>query len=94
VLQRIDLCDRLQLAEGARIGVEGFPEDTLVRRALSELAAAAEVEPRWRVRPQAVLGGEIFDLQQQFPIHQARHVCQQSGQFIACLRPACIFSGL
>lgn len=50
MLQRIDLCDRLQLAEGAGIGVEGFPEDTLVRRALSELAAAAEVEPRWRVR--------------------------------------------
>jgi 4-diphosphocytidyl-2-C-methyl-D-erythritol kinase len=30
--------------------VTGFPEDTLVGRALEELAAAAGVQPRWEVR--------------------------------------------
>jgi 4-diphosphocytidyl-2-C-methyl-D-erythritol kinase len=50
VLQRIDLADRIALAPASRLEVRGFPEDTLVRDALSALAAAAEVEPKWSVR--------------------------------------------
>ncbi len=50
VLQRIDLVDRIELAEAPELRVEGFPEDTLVRGALEALAARAGVEPRWRVR--------------------------------------------
>ena len=50
VLQRIDLCDRLELDAALRLEVLGFSGDTLVRRALELLAAEAAVEPRWRVR--------------------------------------------
>ncbi len=50
VLQRIDLVDRIELAEAPGLQVEGFAADTLVRTALEELARRAEVEPRWRVR--------------------------------------------
>jgi len=49
VLQRIDLVDRIELEESAELRIEGFPEDTLVHAALSELARSAGVEPRWRV---------------------------------------------
>jgi 4-diphosphocytidyl-2-C-methyl-D-erythritol kinase len=49
VLQRIDLGDRVQLEPSAgALAVEGFPGDTLVRRALELLAQEAGVEPRWR----------------------------------------------
>jgi 4-diphosphocytidyl-2-C-methyl-D-erythritol kinase len=48
VLQRLDLADRIAIAPADELRVEGFAEDTLVRRALVELASAAEVEPRWR----------------------------------------------
>jgi 4-diphosphocytidyl-2-C-methyl-D-erythritol kinase len=48
VLQRIDLGDRLELAPAPALEVRGFAGDTLVRRALEELAAAAGDEPRWR----------------------------------------------
>ena len=50
VLQRIDVCDRLELVEAATLTVEGFAGDTLVRDALAALADAAGVEPRWRAR--------------------------------------------
>ena len=50
VLQRVDVCDRLELIEGDRLHVEGFAEDTLVREALTRLAAAAGIEPGWRAR--------------------------------------------
>ena len=50
VLQRIDLVDRIQLAEAAELELEGFAGDTLVGAALRELAQSAEVEPTWRVR--------------------------------------------
>ena len=50
VLQRIDLVDRIELEDAPALGVEGFPDDTLVRSALEELARSARVEPRWRVR--------------------------------------------
>lgn len=50
VLQRIDLVDRVELHEAPGLRVEGFAEETLVGAALAELARAAGVEPRWRVR--------------------------------------------
>lgn len=50
VLQRIDLCDRLELVAAPALAVVGFREDTLVRAALERLAAEAGVEPLWRVR--------------------------------------------
>jgi 4-diphosphocytidyl-2-C-methyl-D-erythritol kinase len=50
VLQRIDLVDRIELHEAAELSVDGFAGDTLVRTSLRELAAAAGVDPRWRVR--------------------------------------------
>jgi 4-diphosphocytidyl-2-C-methyl-D-erythritol kinase len=48
VLQRIDLGDRVSIEPAAKLTVTGFPGDTLVRDALTTLAAAAHVEPRWR----------------------------------------------
>ncbi len=50
VLQRIDLCDRIDLEPAAALAVEGFAEDTIVRGALERLAAAAGVDLAWRVR--------------------------------------------
>jgi 4-diphosphocytidyl-2-C-methyl-D-erythritol kinase len=50
VLQRIDLCDRVELRPGEGLAVEGFPEDTLVTRALTLLANEAGLEPAWRIR--------------------------------------------
>jgi 4-diphosphocytidyl-2-C-methyl-D-erythritol kinase len=49
LLQRIDLFDRVAVEPAADLSVEGFPDDTLVLRALTVLARAAAVEPRWRV---------------------------------------------
>jgi 4-diphosphocytidyl-2-C-methyl-D-erythritol kinase len=48
ILQRLDLADRIAVQPAAKISVEGFAEDTLVRRALESVAAAGQVEPRWR----------------------------------------------
>jgi 4-diphosphocytidyl-2-C-methyl-D-erythritol kinase len=50
VLQRVDVCDRIELQAGEGLTVEGFPEDTIVGRALLGLAAEAGVEPAWRLR--------------------------------------------
>jgi 4-diphosphocytidyl-2-C-methyl-D-erythritol kinase len=50
VYQRIGLADRIDVDTADRLRVDGFPEDTLVRGALERLAAAAGVEPAWRVR--------------------------------------------
>jgi 4-diphosphocytidyl-2-C-methyl-D-erythritol kinase len=50
VLQRLDLADRVALAPAPRLRVTGFADDTLVGRALTLLAEAAGVEPRWAVR--------------------------------------------
>jgi 4-diphosphocytidyl-2-C-methyl-D-erythritol kinase len=49
VLQRISLADRITLEPAEQLRVEGFAEDTIVRRALGELAGAADVPPNWRV---------------------------------------------
>ncbi|MGB2873893.1 MAG: hypothetical protein WBB76_00295 [Gaiellaceae bacterium] len=50
VLQRIDLCDRIGIEAAPKLRVEGFPEDTLVRRGLEALAEAAGAEQRWEAR--------------------------------------------
>jgi 4-diphosphocytidyl-2-C-methyl-D-erythritol kinase len=50
VYQRVDLGDRVSLEPASGLHVDGFAEDTLVRRALASLGAAAGVAPGWRVR--------------------------------------------
>jgi 4-diphosphocytidyl-2-C-methyl-D-erythritol kinase len=50
VLQRIELSDRIALEPAGELGVEGFADDTLVRRALEVLAKAAGGSARWAVR--------------------------------------------
>ena len=50
VLQRLALADRVSVEPAAALDVGGFAPDTLVRGALTALAAEAEVEPRWRAR--------------------------------------------
>jgi 4-diphosphocytidyl-2-C-methyl-D-erythritol kinase len=67
ILQRIELADTVSLAPAAELAVDGFAEDTLVRRALEAVAGAAGVEPRWhatiekRVPVAAGLGGGSSD---------------------------------
>jgi len=50
VLQRIDLCDTLELEPAGELAVEGFDGDTIVRATLEAIAHEAGVEPRWRAR--------------------------------------------
>jgi 4-diphosphocytidyl-2-C-methyl-D-erythritol kinase len=50
VLQRIDICDRIELDAADGLAIEGFAGDTIVGRALLRLAAEAGAEPAWRVR--------------------------------------------
>jgi 4-diphosphocytidyl-2-C-methyl-D-erythritol kinase len=50
VLQRVDVCDRVELERARGLAVEGFKDDTIVRRALEELAREAAVDPAWRAR--------------------------------------------
>lgn len=50
VYQRIGLADRIDVDPAGEFTVQGFPEDTLVRRALEQLAERAGVDPCWRVR--------------------------------------------
>jgi 4-diphosphocytidyl-2-C-methyl-D-erythritol kinase len=67
VLQRITLADTLALEAAPELEVQGFPEDTLVRRALESFADLAGAQPGWRVTikkriPVAVgLGGGSSD---------------------------------
>jgi 4-diphosphocytidyl-2-C-methyl-D-erythritol kinase len=49
VLQRVDLADALRLEAADELTVTGFDADTLVTRALRELAAATGTEPNWHV---------------------------------------------
>lgn len=49
VLQRISLADTISLEEALRLEIDGFPEDTIVRRALESFAGRIGVEPHWRV---------------------------------------------
>lgn len=50
VLQAVDLADRIALAAASFLRVTGFPDDTLVERALRLLAQRAGVEPRFAAR--------------------------------------------
>jgi 4-diphosphocytidyl-2-C-methyl-D-erythritol kinase len=50
VLQRVGLADRITLEPSPGLHVEGFPDDTLVTRALELLAAAAGAQPAWTVK--------------------------------------------
>jgi 4-diphosphocytidyl-2-C-methyl-D-erythritol kinase len=50
VLQRLDLADEVTLERSERLQIEGFDADTILRAALESIAAAAGVEPSWRVR--------------------------------------------
>ena len=67
MLQRIDLSDRVSVAPAEALRIDGFAEDTIVRRALVSLAAAAGVAPRWavtlrkRIPVAAGLGGGSSD---------------------------------
>ena len=49
LLQRLDLCDRIELQPAATLVVRGFAGDTLVEQALRRLAASVGVVPAWRV---------------------------------------------
>ncbi|MFO7571026.1 MAG: hypothetical protein R6W48_00295 [Gaiellaceae bacterium] len=48
VMHAIDLHDDVEVETDNALSVAGFAEDTLVREALTGLADAAGVEPRWR----------------------------------------------
>jgi 4-diphosphocytidyl-2-C-methyl-D-erythritol kinase len=67
VLQRVDLADRVALRSAPGLRVRGFAGDTLVRDALTALAAAAGVAPDWeatirkRIPVASGLGGGSSD---------------------------------
>ncbi len=67
VLQRVDLADRVAIVPAPALKVTGFQGDTLVRDALTALAAAAGIEPRWsatitkRIPVASGLGGGSSD---------------------------------
>lgn len=67
VLQRVDLCDRVQVEPAPALSVAGFVEDTIVRSALEALAEAAGAEPAFaatitkRIPVAAGLGGGSSD---------------------------------
>jgi 4-diphosphocytidyl-2-C-methyl-D-erythritol kinase len=50
VLLRVGLADRIEIEPGSELAVEGFADDTLVRRALERLGQEAGVRPAWHVR--------------------------------------------
>jgi 4-diphosphocytidyl-2-C-methyl-D-erythritol kinase len=50
VMQRVDLCDSVEVEPAQTLVVEGYRRDTLVRTALAKLASAAGVDPAWRVK--------------------------------------------
>lgn len=50
VMQRIDLCDAVELEPAANTFIEGYREDTIVRGALTMLAAEVGITRGWRVR--------------------------------------------
>ena len=48
VYQRVALSDRVAIERADRLRVDGYADDTIVRRALESLAAEAGTEPAWR----------------------------------------------
>jgi 4-diphosphocytidyl-2-C-methyl-D-erythritol kinase len=67
VMQRVDLCDSVEVETAETIRVDGFRKDTLVRAALAKLASASGTNDGWKVRLQkriplaAGLGGGSAD---------------------------------
>jgi 4-diphosphocytidyl-2-C-methyl-D-erythritol kinase len=61
VLQRIDLADRISLEAAEEVEVHGFPQDTLVGKALSALGVTARVQIEKRIPVAAGLGGGSSD---------------------------------
>jgi 4-diphosphocytidyl-2-C-methyl-D-erythritol kinase len=49
LMQRIDLCDRLELRRAPELSVRGFAADTIVAQAVRLLAGEAGVEPAFQV---------------------------------------------
>jgi 4-diphosphocytidyl-2-C-methyl-D-erythritol kinase len=49
VMQRLALADRISVQPSDALEVHGFPQDTLVRRALTALAERAGCAPHWQV---------------------------------------------
>jgi 4-diphosphocytidyl-2-C-methyl-D-erythritol kinase len=50
VMQRVDLCDTVEVEPAARLQIEGFRKDTLVTSTLMKLSAAAGENGGWKVR--------------------------------------------
>jgi 4-diphosphocytidyl-2-C-methyl-D-erythritol kinase len=50
VLQRVDLCDSVTIDRAPELVVEGYRKDTLVRSALTKLAARTDHGAAWRVQ--------------------------------------------
>ncbi|MGH3033241.1 MAG: 4-(cytidine 5'-diphospho)-2-C-methyl-D-erythritol kinase, partial [Gaiellaceae bacterium] len=50
VIQRVDLCDRVELEPAPHFGVDGLRGETIVRSALGLLAEVGPDERAWRVR--------------------------------------------
>ena len=50
VLQRLELADHIELAASDALVVDGFAQDTIVRRALESLGDTVGVDPAWHVR--------------------------------------------
>lgn len=50
ILQRLELHDTISLEQAGGLEIVGFEDDSLVRRALEAISAAAGVEPGWHAR--------------------------------------------
>ena len=50
LLQRVDLCDDVEVERAEELRVEGFPQDTLVRTSLERLSEEVQVSAGWRAR--------------------------------------------
>ncbi|HEY6149300.1 MAG TPA: hypothetical protein VIW19_02185 [Gaiellaceae bacterium] len=61
VLQRVDLADRIAVEPAPKLRVEGFPDDTLVHRALEALGGGWEARIWKRIPVAAGLGGGSSD---------------------------------
>ncbi len=61
VMQRIALADRISVEPGDKLSIEGFPADTLVRRALETLGGSWNVRIEKEIPVAAGLGGGSSD---------------------------------